>query len=65
MSECEGRFGNKKVFYKVAEATNESQVKELVDFTIQKFGKLDILVLAAGVAAHSTFGDIEDVNVLR
>lgn len=38
VSECDKRFGNKKVFYKVAEATNEQQAKDLVDFTIEKFG---------------------------
>ena len=32
---------------------------------MQNFGKLDILVLAAGIAAHSVFGKIEDMKIAR
>ena len=62
---CQSKFGNSKVIYKVAEATSVKDNKELVEFTIEKFGKLDIVVLAAGVAAHSYFENIEDVDILR
>ena len=62
---CNTEFGNHKVHYRVAETTNEEQVRALVDFTIAKFGRLDILILAAGIAAHSTFEDIENLEILR
>lgn len=42
----------------MAEATREADCKALVDFTLEKFGKVDIAVLAAGIAAHSLFKDI-------
>lgn len=65
VEECNSTFGNKNVYYKVADATCEADQKELVQFTIEKFGKIDILILSAGVAAHSRFADIENIDVVR
>ena len=62
---CESKFGNKNVIYKVAEATKVDECKALVEFTVEKFGRLDILVLAAGIAAHSLFKDLESAEILR
>ena len=49
----------------MAEATDEEDAKELVDFTLKKFGRIDILVLAAGVAAHTSFKDMPDLKMFR
>ena len=32
---------------------------------MEKFGKIDILVLGAGIAAHSFFRDFEDLSAFR
>lgn len=37
----------------------------MVDFTIKKFGKLDILVLNAGISAHQNFKEIEDFGPFK
>lgn len=62
---CERQFGNKNVVYMVAEAENEVECEAVVKFTIEKFGRLDILVLAAGIAAHSKFIDLESLDIVR
>ena len=62
---CKQKFGNSSVFYKIAEAASESDAKDLVEFTLEKFGKIDILVLGAGIAAHSFFRDFEDLDAFK
>jgi len=42
--------------------TNPAQCKNLVDETVAKFGRLDILVLNAGTSMWSAFEDIEDTS---
>ena len=37
----------------------------MIDFTLAKFGRIDQLVLAAGISAHSKFSDIKDIDVIR
>ena len=62
---CRKEYGNKNVHYKVAEATSESDAKALVEYTIEKFGRIDILVLAAGIASHTNFKDMPDMGDFR
>lgn len=62
---CKKEYLNFDVHYKVAEATSESDAKELVKFTLEKFGKIDILILAAGVSAHTRFSDMENIEIFR
>jgi len=40
----------------------QTQCKNLIDETIKAFGKLDILVLNAGVSLHSLFEDVQDLK---
>ena len=40
-------------------------MKQLVEFTIKKFNRIDILVLSAGVSAHSFFVDLPDMKVFK
>ena len=49
----------------VAEATKEADCESLVNFTIEKFGRLDVLVLAAGIAAHATFKDLKSLETVK
>lgn len=65
VAECAAKYGNNNVHYVVADATSEADCKTLVEFTMEKFGKIDIAILAAGVSAHSLFKDIKDMNIVR
>lgn len=62
---CAEEFGNLDVHYFIADATIEEHNKALVDFAIEKFGRLDIVVLAAGVSAHVKFEDLPDLDIFR
>lgn len=37
----------------------------MVDITIEKFGRLDILILNAGTIAYAYFEDMKDMSILR
>ena len=43
-----------------ADVSQREQVKELVKFTIEKFGKIDILINNAGISQTRLFTDITD-----
>lgn len=40
--------------------TNRSEVKSLVEYTLNKFGKIDVLVNNAGICQYQLFQDISD-----
>jgi len=42
-----------KAIYKVTDVTSHEQMEELADYTLQEFGKIDVLVNNAGVMPHS------------
>lgn len=43
-----------------ADVSNRKQVKELVDYTLNKYGKIDILVNNAGISESKLFTDVTD-----
>ncbi len=43
-----------------ADVSNREQVKEMVDYTINKYGKIDILINNAGINQEKMFQDITD-----
>ena len=51
---------NQKIFYLVTDVSSPKQVKKLVNFTIQKFKKIDILINNAGI--YGPKGYIEKIN---
>ena len=62
----ENEFNNVYTFK--ADVSNYEEVKALVDFTINKFGKIDLLVNNAGIDLVKTINDtsIEDFdNILK
>lgn len=56
--------GNTNVLALAADATNEQDVKNLVDETITRFGRIDYFVYAAGVGSLKPFADLttEDLD---
>ena len=51
---------NQKIFYSATDVSSYQQVKKLIDITIKKFKKIDVLVNNAGV--YGPKGHIEKVN---
>ena len=51
---------NQKIFYLVTDVSSPQQVKKLVNFTIKKFKKIDILINNAGI--YGPKGHIEKIN---
>lgn len=43
----------------------ESECKRLIETTIKEFGRIDILVLNAGISAHSLFEEMQDMNIMH
>lgn len=43
-----------------ADVSNRKEVKELVNFVIQKYGKIDILINNAGISESKLFTDVTD-----
>ncbi|HEX2393791.1 MAG TPA: SDR family oxidoreductase [Bacteroidales bacterium] len=48
----------------VTDVTNEADCKNLIDLTIEKYGRLDILVNNAGISMRALFRDVE-ISVLK
>jgi 3-oxoacyl-[acyl-carrier protein] reductase len=47
------------IIYK-ADVSNRTQVEEMVDYVIQYFGKIDVLVNNAGISKYDLFTDIKE-----
>ena len=54
-----------KAAYKTADVCDEAANKALVEETIRLYGKIDVLILCAGVSAHQMFTDMKDMSMLR
>jgi NADP-dependent 3-hydroxy acid dehydrogenase YdfG len=65
VKEIKETTGNNNVSYFVADVTSEVDCARLVEYTLTTYGKIDRLILAAGVAAHSTVADMENLDVYR
>ena len=63
--ECLMQYGNKNVHGVQCDIADEEQVKGLIESTIAKFGGIDILILAAGISAHSKFEDFKEMNTFK
>ena len=51
------KSSNKKVLGVKADIRNETEVKKLVDETIEQLGQIDVLVNNAGIGSTTAFGD--------
>ena len=65
VAEIKTTYNNFEIEYKTAEATSEKDAKELVDFTMERFGRIDILVLAAGVSYRTKFSEMQDMSLFK
>uniref|UniRef100_A0A7S3IIM9 Uncharacterized protein n=1 Tax=Strombidium inclinatum TaxID=197538 RepID=A0A7S3IIM9_9SPIT len=57
--------GNLAVLPVKCDVSDESQAEALVEATIAEYGHLDVLVLCAGISAHSNFEDFETLEPFR
>ena len=64
LKELEAKFTNVGVLSVKTDVTVESECKYLIDSTIQKFGKIDILINNAGISMRAATIDVE-MDVLR
>lgn len=55
------RFPTRKILAKICDVSDESQVKDLVDFTLRELGGLDVLILNAGILGP--LGPTESVDL--
>jgi short-subunit dehydrogenase len=62
--ELEKKFTNIEVLSIKTDVTVESECKNLIESTIQKFGKIDVLINNAGISMRAATIDV-DMNVLR
>ncbi|MES2796940.1 MAG: SDR family NAD(P)-dependent oxidoreductase, partial [Bacteroidota bacterium] len=49
----------------VADVSIEADTRKLIETTINRFGKIDILINNAGITMRSLFEDLEDIEVIR
>ncbi len=49
----------------VADVSIEADNRRLIDETIKKFGKIDILINNAGITMRSLFDDLDDIDVIK
>ncbi|EAL66242.2 short-chain dehydrogenase/reductase family protein [Dictyostelium discoideum AX4] len=58
------KFSNKYLVVSY-DASKESDCKNLIEIVIKQFGRIDLLLLCAGVSYHNSFKDTTDLNVYR
>jgi NAD(P)-dependent dehydrogenase (short-subunit alcohol dehydrogenase family) len=62
---CIEKFNNENIVPVQTDVSDESSAKNLIELTIQKFGRLEILILCAGISAHSLFEDFQDMEPFK
>jgi len=64
LEELQKSLSNVEVLVVKTDVTNELDCKNLIDKTIEKFGKIDILINNAGISMRASLEDV-DLNVLK
>ena len=65
VEQCNSLYRNNSVFYICGDANSDDDCKRVVQFALEKMGKIDIVVLAAGISAHERFSDMKDLSNMR
>lgn len=60
--ECQ-LLGSPSVNIKETDVTKELQCRELIEFSVEKLGGIDILVLCAGISAYQLFEHVTDASI--
>ena len=64
--ECLTKFGNKDIHAVQTDVSKEEDAERLIEEAVKFFGKkIDILLLCAGVSAHSDFEQFTDMEPFR
>ena len=64
LNELQAILGSSEVLVTKTDVTSESACKELIDRTIQRFGRIDVLINNAGLSMRALFDDI-DLNSFK
>ena len=51
-----------KLFYKVTDVADKKSVQDLIDFTMEKFGRIDVLYNNAGIMPREFLADAKFSN---
>ena len=65
VQECQVQYRNPNVFYICGDAGSDEDCRKIIEFTVQKLSRVDIIVLAAGVSAHERFADMKNLENMR
>ena len=60
----EEKFGKETILSVKTDVTNESDCKNLVEKTVERFGRIDVLINNAGISMRASIEDVE-ISVLR
>ena len=63
--ECSQEFDNQDILPIVCDVTNEAECETMIKKTIEQFGQLDIMILCAGISAHSLFEEFKSMETFR
>ncbi len=64
LEELEARFGKDSIRSIKTDVTQESECRNLIEKTIERFGKIDVLINNAGISMRASIEDVE-MEVLR
>jgi short-subunit dehydrogenase len=64
LTELQSQFNNNNLLCCTADVSNENDCKAFIQSTIDRFGKIDVLINNAGISMRSLFADV-DPNVIK
>eukprot|EP00347_Sterkiella_histriomuscorum_P015609 403356380 len=63
--QCMRQFPNSTVVPVQTDVTKEDECQRLIDVAIERFGRIDILILNAGISAHQKFEEVQDMKIFH
>jgi NAD(P)-dependent dehydrogenase (short-subunit alcohol dehydrogenase family) len=67
VEECVTKLGGKRNFVHgiVTDVTNENDCRKLIEESISKFGRIDCLILNAGIGGDTPLDEVKDFHLMR